>query len=322
MNPRDHVDPELLAPLDGLLEATGGGFNLNDIPATRAMLSAMLEAVKAELPEIDGVASKDLAVDGLDGAPDIAIRLYRPQEDVSTLPAVLWLHPGGFVLGDLELDDFMLRQLAKDTGCLLVNVSYRLAPENPFPAAFDDCYATLKWLHANAVELGVDPERIAVAGGSAGGGLAAATTLRARDTGEVPVAFQMLIYPALDDRNVAQASASLPDNLLWTRENALHSWTAYVGSDLGSHDLSPYAAPIRATDLGGLPPTYIAVGSLDMFLEENTLYARRLAQAGVATELHVYPGAYHAFDAFAPMASVSARFVNDRNGALIAALGT
>ena len=322
MNPREHLDPELLGPLDGLIEATGGGFDLHDIPATRAMLAGMLEAVKSELPDIDGVAVEDNAVPGLDGAPEIPIRLYRPTEDVSALPVVIWLHGGGYVLGDVELDDFMLRQFARDTGCLMVNVSYRLAPEHPFPAAFDDCYATLRWIHANSAALRSDANRIAIAGASAGGGLAAATALKARDTGEVPLAFQMLIYPAIDDCNTAQASASLPDHLLWTRENALHSWSAYLGPQLGRRDVPAYAAPIRATDLAGLPPTYIAVGSLDMFLEENTAYACRLAQAGVPTELHVYPGAYHAFDSFAPMAAISTRFVNDRNGALIAALGT
>lgn len=322
MNPRDLIDSELIEPLDGLLEATGGGFDLSDIPATRAMLAGMIAAVKAEAPAIESVLAEDARVPGLDGTADVPVRIYRPDGAGGALPALVWLHGGGFVLGDLELDDLMLRQLCKDTGLAVVNVGYRLAPEHPYPAAVEDTYATLLWAGGQADALGFDPARIAVGGASAGGCLAAGAALMARDRGEVPLAYQMLIYPAIDDTNVLQAGPGVPDSLLWTRANALDAWTAYLGDRRGQRELPGYAAPIRAHALGGLPPTYLAVGALDLFLDENLTYGRRLAAAGVPLEMHVYPGGYHAFDVFAPMSGLAVRFVADRNAALARALGT
>jgi acetyl esterase/lipase len=168
----------------------------------------------------------------------------------------------------------------------------------------------------------VDASRVAVGGSSAGGNLAAAVALMTRDRGDKAPVFQLLIYPALDDGNVEQASAAAPDTLFWTRENALQAWSAYLGRKPGSAGVEPYAAPIRAADLAGLPPAYVAVGEIDLFLNEDVEYARRLIAAGVPTELHVYPGAYHAFDVFTPMGRVSQRFVADRDAALKRALGT
>jgi acetyl esterase/lipase len=320
MSKNDRLDAELQAPLEGLLEATGGGFNLRDIPGTRAMLDAMVAAVKRDAPAIEGIAVEDRTVRGPAGAADVAIRIYRPTGRSEALPALLWLHGGGYVLGGLDLDDLMARQLAKDVQCAVVAVDYRLAPENAFPAALDDCYAALEWVSAHGEDLRIDASRIAIAGASAGGGLAACLALMARDRGEVDVAFQLLIYPALDDTNVAPASDSVPDTLLWTRENHQLAWSAYLGDKLGAADVSAYAAVSRAADLRGLPPAYIPVGELDLVLDENIDYARRLMSAGVSTELHIYPGAYHAFDVFAPLAAVSQRFVADRNAAAVRAL--
>jgi len=197
-----------------------------------------------------------------------------------------------------------------------VSVEYRLAPEHPFPAPVEDCYAVLKWLATHATELGVEQNRIAIGGASAGGGLAAGLALLARDRAEVNVAFQLLIYPMIDDRNVAQANETVPDTLLWSRENNLIGWQSYLGGEPGGEDVPAYAAAFRATDLTGLPPTYIPVGELDLFLHENIAYAQRLLQAGVPTELHVYPGAYHGFDIFAPNSDVGQRFTADRNHVL------
>jgi acetyl esterase/lipase len=321
VNPRDHLDPELIEPLDGFLQATGGGFNLQDIAGMRAMLSGMIAAVKAEAPAIEGVDAEDLQVPGLGDAPTVAVRLYRPAAAARAPAAtILWLHGGGYVLGDVELDDLMLRQMCKDTGCTVANVGYRLAPEHPYPAALEDAYATLRYLNERSSELGIDAARVGVAGASAGGGLAAGLALMTRDRGEYALAQQLLIYPALDDRNVEPAGPEKPDSLLWTRANALHAWSAYLGGPPGQKTTPAYAAPGRSQDLVGLPPAYIAVGALDPMLDENLDYARRLAAAGVGTELHVYSGAYHAFDVFAPMAAVSARLVADRNAALVAAL--
>jgi acetyl esterase/lipase len=176
------------------------------------------------------------------------------------------------------------------------------------------------WLTKHADKLGVNPKRIAIGGASAGGGLAAALALLARDRAEVAVAFQLLIYPMIDDCNVVQACDTIPDTLLWTRRNNLIGWRCYLGSEPGGPQLSAYAAPTRAMDLSGLPPAYIPVGSLDLFLRENVDYAMRLLAAGVPTELHVYPGGYHGFDAFGPDADVSKRFTEDRDRALRRAL--
>ncbi len=172
----------------------------------------------------------------------------------------------------------------------------------------------------NASEFDVDPARIAIGGASAGGGLAACLALLARDRGEVNIAFQLLIYPMLDDRNVEQASADVPDTLLWNRENNLIGWRSYLGDTFGSDDVSPYAAAFRATNLAGLPPAYIPVGDLDLFLHEDIDFAQRLMQAGVPTELHVYPGGYHGFDGVAPTANIVQRFIGDRDDALRRAL--
>jgi len=184
----------------------------------------------------------------------------------------------------------------------------------------EDCYAGLKWLFAHADELGVDPSRIAIGGASGGGGLAAGLALLARDRAEVRVAFQLLIYPMIDDRNVTPASYAITDPRMWHRESNRLGWKAYLGREGGGADVSPYAAAARATDLTNLPPAYIPVGALDLFVDENIEYAQRLVQAGVPTELHVYPGAFHGFDLFAPSARVSKQFKGDRDDALKRAL--
>lgn len=312
----DRLDPELVGPLEGLMEATGGGFSLRDIPSTRAMVDAMLAAVKAEVPPIGGVESEDRSAPSPVGGPDVAVRIYRPNGRPDPLPAVIWLHGGGFVLGGLELDDLMSRQLAKDVECVVVNVDYRLAPEHPYPAALEDARAVLQWAAAAGGEIGIDRDRIAIGGASAGGGIAAGLALMERDRGGSNIAFQLLLYPAINDHNVEQVSEAVPENLFWSRENALTGWRAYLGDRRGGTDVEPYAAPLRAEDLSGLPPAYVGVGAVDMFMDDDLEYGRRLVAAGVPTELHVYPGAFHAFDAFVPMARVSQRFLADRDSAL------
>ncbi len=318
MNFIDQLDPELRVVVEKL--PTDRPMNLNEIPKARTGMKKMVTAMLANLPAVEGVTSQDRFAPGSEGDPDVRVRVYQPNDQTSKLPALYWIHGGGYVMGDIEQDDRLMMQLVKRIGCVCVSVDYRLAPEHPFPAPVEDCYAGLKWLFAHSDELGVEPARIAIGGASGGGGLAAGLALLARDRGEVQVAFQLLIYPMIDDRNVTPASYAITDPRMWNRESNLLGWKAYLGRDGGGADVSPYAAAARASDLTNLPPAYIPVGALDLFVDENIEYAQRLIQAGVPTELHVYPGAFHGFDLFAPSAMVSKQFKADRDNALKRAL--
>jgi len=318
MNFIEQLDPELRFVVEKL--PTDRPLDLNEIPAARAKMKKMVTAMLANLPAVEGVTSQDQFAPGLQGDPAVRVRVYQPDHQPSKLPALFWIHGGGYVMGDIEQDDRLMKQLVKRIGCVAVSVDYRLAPEHPFPAPVEDCYAGLKWLFAHVNQLGVEPSRIAIGGASGGGGLAAGLALLARDRGEVQVAFQLLIYPMIDDRNVTPASYAITDPRMWNRDSNRLGWKAYLGRDGGGADVSPYAAAARATDLANLPPAYIPVGALDLFVDENIEYAQRLIQAGVPTELHVYPGAFHGFDLFAPSARVSKQFKADRDNVLKRAL--
>jgi acetyl esterase/lipase len=322
LNAADLLDPELKVPLEEFLAVTDGGVNLHDIPRMRAISIELFSALQAEAPAIEGVVSEDYRVAAADGSHEVAARIYRPMDGPKVFPALLWMHGGGYVLGNIDQDDLFAKQLAKDIQSVVVSVEYRLAPEHPFPLPLEDCYMILNWMAANCQQLQIDRSRIAIGGASAGGGLAAGLALMARDRADVDVAFQLLIYPMIDHRNVLPASDSRSDALIWSRESNLIGWRSYLGEATDAENVSEYAAALHATDLRGLPPAYIPVGALDLFLRENIEYAQRLIAAGVPAELHVYPGAYHAFDMFAPLASVSQRFNANRNEALKRALST
>jgi acetyl esterase/lipase len=314
----ERLDPELAAVLQTL--PAEGLSNWQDLPGTRAGFDQMLATLTADLHDSPNVSTEDRTVPGPVGAPKVVVRIYRPVGASGSLPCLFWIHGGGMVLGNIEMDEFNMQHVVEAVGCIAVSVEYRLAPEHPFPAPVEDCYAALKWTHAHADELGADRGRIAVGGASAGGGLAAGLVLLARDRGEVPVAFQWLIYPMLDDRNSTPSSHAISDPRVWNRESNLFGWRAYLGVEPASEGVSPYAAPARATDLSNLPPTYIPVGSQDLFLDEDADYALRLARAGVPVELQVYPGAFHGSELFAPAAALSQRMVTDRDRALKRAL--
>ena len=318
MNFVDQIDPELRVVVEKL--PTDRPLDLSKIPAARVKMKKMVTTMLANLPAVEGVRSRDEFVHGPQGDPAVRLRVYTPNDQSSKLPALYWIHGGGYVMGDIEQDDRLMMQLVKRVGCIAVSVDYRLAPEHPFPAPAEDCYTGLKWLFSHATDLGVEPSRIAIGGASGGGGLAAGLALLTRDRGELQVAFQLLIYPMIDDRNVTPASYAITDPRMWNRESNRLGWKAYLGHDGGGADVSPYAAAARATDLTNLPPAYIPVGALDLFVDENIQYAQRLIQAGVPTELHVYPGAFHGFDLFAPSAMVSKQFKADRDNALKRAL--
>lgn len=260
-------------------------------------------------------------IPGSSGAPDVGLLLCRPLKAKRYLPCILYIRGGGYVQGAAAWREPLLRSLALELDCVVAAVDYRLAPETRFPGALEDCTAALDWLFAEAVALGLDARRIGVMGDSAGGGLAAALALWNRDRNGPALAFQHLMYPMLDDRTCTRDDPhSYTGEFVWDRHNNHFGWSALLGVEPGSADVSAYAAPARATDLGRLPPTFIATGALDLFLEENLDYARRLARAGVPIELHVYPGAFHGFD-FAPHTAVAAQARRDSREALKRLLG-
>ena len=207
--------------------------------------------------------------------------------------ALLWIHGGGYVLGTAARDDPVCRQFAAEAGVLVASVEYRLAPEHPFPAALDDCYTALRWLSARP---DVDPARIAIGGSSAGGGLAAALTILAHERGEVPVAFQLLVYPMLDDRTAARADLDESRFRMWNNKSNRLAWQAYTGREPGQDGVPPLAAPARYEDLSGLPAAWVGVGTLDLFFDEDLAFAERLRVAGVDCEFVAVPGAFHGFD--------------------------
>ncbi|MER5728891.1 alpha/beta hydrolase [Streptomyces sp. NPDC002138] len=210
--------------------------------------------------------------------------------------ALLWIHGGGIVMGAARQENTWCSRVADELGVLVVSVDYRLAPENPYPAALDDCFSALRWLHASAADLGVDPARIAVGGESAGGGLAAAVVQRAHDAG-VPVRFQLLLYPMLDDRTALRAAPPNSAIYTWTPDSNRFAWTSYLGRPPQDRDDRPYIAAARRRNLAGLPPSWIGVGDIDLFHDEDVDYARRLSEAGVACELRLESGMYHGADA-------------------------
>jgi len=304
------LDPELKGPIKMIINQTPL-MTFEDLPAARAASKMMIAAMKKQWPALKGVKTEDRSIPGPKGAPNIAVRIYRPEKRSAKLPALLWIHGGGYMLGEIDQEDLIANQLTLAANCVTVSAGYRLAPEHPYPAPLEDCYAALKWLATHADEIGVDRSRIAIGGASAGGGLAAGLALLARDRAEVNIVFQLLVYPMLNDCNIAPASDLLPDTLFWTRANNLAGWRSYLGCQPGGKGISCYAAASRATNLEGLPPAYITVGDLDLFAQEDIDYARRLIEAGVSTELHVYPGGCHAFDMLVPGADISQRFVKD-----------
>jgi len=274
------------------------------------MIGPRILPIMRALSALTGRLSKpgDVEVITLDSGA--SFRLFRPVGVTEPTPALLWIHGGGYVIGTAQQDDRLCRRFSTRLGITVASVEYLLAPEHPYPAPLEDCYSALTWLAGLPA---VDRERVAIGGASAGGGLAAALALLARDRGEVTPTFQVLAYPMLDDRS--SATAESPNYRLWNTRSNHFGWTAYLG------DADPQAAvPGRRDDLSGLPPAWIGVGTHDLFHDEDLAYAERLRNAGVPCHVEVVPGAFHGFDLVVPKAQVSQRFFDSQCESLRAAL--
>lgn len=289
---RHLVDPELAAGVDMPLPKE---LNADTLPLFRSMVLDMVAAMpKPSNETMEKVRFEDRTIPGPAGAPDVRVLIYTPADrGEKPIPAILQIHGGGFVTGNADMSDANNRASAIYMNCVVVAVDYRLAPETPYPGPLEDCYSALLWTHSAAADLGVDPDRILIEGASAGAGLAAALCLLARDRGTVRPCFQYLGEPMLDYRS-ADSDHPHVGQFVWTREFNRFGWAAMLG-DTDDETVPPYASPALADDLANLPPTFIQVGAIDLFLEESLEYARRLTRAGVSVELHIWPGAHHAF---------------------------
>lgn len=258
---------------------------------------------------------------GPEGAPDITLVILRPSAGASGLPGIYHTHGGGMVACNrfTGVDQFL--PYVAEGKAAIVSVEYRLAPEHPDPAPVEDCYAGLLWTANHADELGIDAQRLLIAGISAGGGLAAGVALLARDRGFPTLSHQLLLCPMLDDRLETHSSRMLDGEGAWDRNDNLFGWNALLGSRRGGPDVSPYAAPARATDLSGLPRTYLECGSADGLRDETLTYAARLSQAGVSVDLHLWGGGYHGFEALAPHAAISRACLAARDEFMRRAIG-
>ena len=290
------------------------GFDLRDLAGSRTILKKLAE--RARIRDTRSIAVEEFAITHPEDSTTLNLKSFRPLTGSTEKPALLWIHGGGYVMGSAGDTDQTLAQIALETDCTVFSVDYRLAPEHAYPAALDDCFDCLLWLQKHANQLKIDPARIAIGGASAGAGLTAALALRARDEGTQQVLFQLLIYPMLDHRHRTPSSRAIQDPNLWNEQTNRLAWALYLGA-LTDHDEIPlYASASLAADLTNLPPAFVCVGDLDIFLDEDIDYAQRLLQAGVPTELHVYPGAIHGFDMLAPDAAISQRLRTDVNNAL------
>jgi len=306
------VHPELAAVVALLPRFEPGG------PVEARERARAYGSQRPPVPGRERLEITEYAVPGPAAGDPLRVRVYRlPDGDGAPRPGALYVHGGGFIAGDLDSEEPRCVRLALDGDCIVVSVEYRLAPEHPYPAAVDDCEAALRWTAASASELGIDPDRIGVIGASSGGTLAAATALLARDRGGPPLAFQCLVYPTLDDR-METTSVGFVGTPMIDGADVARCWDYYLGADRG--DVPAYAAPGRATDLRGLPPTYIMTAELDPLRDDGLRYASRLLDAGVSVELHNYAGAFHGFDLF-PTA-VSSRALDEQVAWVVAVTTT
>ncbi len=309
------VDPEIARGLDffsvELMNAVG-----DDPPKAREMYQPIWDALAEELQPSE-IEIEERMIAGADG--EIMVAIYQPPTPAPR-GALLWIHGGGYIIGSGRNDPHGIG-FSEHVGCTVVSVDYRLAPEHSYREALSDCVGALNWIFDKASDLGVDPTRIAIGGASAGGGLTAGVSLHNRDHAAHDVAFQLLIYPMLDDTHDTPSGHAITHPTVWNRELSFKAWRMYLGDEYGTDDVSPYAAAARAEDLTGLPPALVTVGAMDLFRDENIEYAQRLMAAGVPTDLQVYAGMYHGAEMSVPEAAVSRRMRLGYRDALKRAIG-
>ncbi|MER2107088.1 MAG: alpha/beta hydrolase [Solibacillus sp.] len=300
MNKRVHPD------LQGLLDAFPP-LNFDYLDAVR---EGMANSPTPPIAEDMDVA--DQMIEGPDGDA-LRVRIYKQKGATNTLPALLWIHGGGYVMGVPEGDDGLCQRFAKEANCIVVSVDYRLAPEHPYPAPLEDCYSALKWVADNSETLNIDPNRIGIAGASAGGGLTAALALLAKDRQGPSLIFQMPLYPMINDLNDNFSNKEITGNYIWNHSLNERGWSMYLGNLKDRGNIPYHAAPARATieELQGLPYTYTCVGQLDPFRDETLQYVTKLAQAGVDVDFHLYAGAYHGFESLNPHADMANKAIQE-----------
>ncbi|MFG2531771.1 alpha/beta hydrolase [Streptomyces sp. NPDC048516] len=303
-------DPELV-PWAAQLQPS----DYADVAGARAELAAIMAQLPVYQPD-EPVEVADHMVAGPPGAPEVPVRVYRPHGVTEPMPGLLYMHWGGLISGDLDTNHSAVLRIAEQARVMVFSMDYRLAPEHPFPDGLHDCCAVLEWVVGHSSELGVDTDRLGVGGDSAGGALAAGLALLARDRG-LRLRMQCLSFPELDDRMDTQSALAFVDTPMLDRASALMSWHHYLGGKDASErtDVSPYAAPGRAEDLTGLPATFISSCEFDPLRDDDLGFARRLIEAGVPTELHHYPGTFHACTGITDVA-VSERMVRDQIDAI------
>jgi acetyl esterase/lipase len=309
------MDPEVAAAMAPIAEAAAAQTPppAGDWTTRRAAVDELIGAATAGWTPPADVTVSEHAADAEDGTR-IGMRLYRRDGDQPGSLAV-YIHGGGMFLCSIDTHDPVCRTYTHLSGVPLLSVDFRFAPEHPYPTSVEDVYAALRWAADHGAELGVDPARIAIMGDSAGGGMAAAVALMARDRGGPALASQILVYPMLDDRTTTP-DPEIEAFAMWSTDDNITGWGCLLGDTAGGPDVPAYAAPARERELSGLPPAYIDVGQLDIFRDEDVDYAARLQRAGVAVELQLYPGVPHAFEVFAPKAAVSRRAMAARVRAL------
>ena len=318
MTTTKHLIDDITNILDHLPDLMSTPLTAENYQEKRAAYGVIAAEMAKDRPAIEGVETRELTAKNAQDGFEVPLFLHRPTDTTAPLPCLLWIHGGGYILGSAESDGYMAKQIALTLNCAVAVVDYRLAPEHPYPAPLQDCYAALNLIMRDAESLMIDQNKVAILGVSAGGGLAAGLSLLNRDEAGHDLCGQVLVYPMLDDTNVAPASTPNDDFFVWQRASNLFGWQSYLGKLFGQSDIPAYAAAARTMNLSGLPKTFMVVGDLDLFAGEDILYAGNLIKAGVPTDLHVYAGVCHGFDGIAPTSAPAQRckqeieiFLND-----------